>query len=143
MIRKFENSDTAEVMQLWLNGNLDAHPFIEKEYWQANFQEVEKQLLDAEVFVYEQDGQIKGFIGLMGNYIAGIFVDRNSRSTGIGQKLLDYVKDRHEALLLEVYQKNQRAIDFYRRQGFIISSEQVDEEADEIDLTMTWSRKKQ
>lgn len=143
MIRKFENSDTAEVMQLWLNGKLDAHPFIEKEYWQANFQEVEKQLLDAEVFVYEQDGQIKGFIGLMGNYIAGIFVDRNSRSTGIGQKLLDYVKDRHEALLLEVYQKNQRAIDFYRRQGFIISSEQVDEEADEIDLTMTWSRKKQ
>lgn len=143
MIRKFENSDTAEVMQLWLNGNLDAHPFIEKEYWQANFQEVEKQLLDAEVFVYEQDDQIKGFIGLMGNYIAGIFVDRNSRSTGIGQKLLDYVKDRHEALLLEVYQKNQRAIDFYRRQGFIISSEQVDEEADEIDLTMTWSRKKQ
>lgn len=105
MIRKFENSDTAEVMQLWLNGNLDAHPFIEKEYWQANFQEVEKQLLDAEVFVYEQDDQIKGFIGLMGNYIAGIFVDRNSRSTGIGQKLLDYVKDRHEALLLEVYQK--------------------------------------
>ncbi|WP_241689866.1 GNAT family N-acetyltransferase [Ligilactobacillus salivarius] len=56
-----------------------------KSYWQANFEEVEKQLLKANIFVYDLNGEIKGFIGLMDEYIAGIFVDKVYRSQGIGR----------------------------------------------------------
>ena len=49
-------------------------------------------LLQAKVFVYDINGKVLGFIGLMNEYIAGIFVDRNYRSTGIGTQLLTYAK---------------------------------------------------
>jgi putative acetyltransferase len=95
MIREFQTSDTEQVMQIWLNGNEDAHPFIFREYWRSNFSMVQEQLLQAEVFVYEKDGKIRGFIGITDGYIAGIFVDRNCRSCGIGKQLLEYVKQTH------------------------------------------------
>ena len=28
-------SDIRQVMQIWFNGNVEAHPFIPKAYWQA------------------------------------------------------------------------------------------------------------
>ena len=37
MIREFQTADTEQVMQIWLNGTEDAHPFISKEYWCSNF----------------------------------------------------------------------------------------------------------
>ncbi|WP_306479953.1 GNAT family N-acetyltransferase [Mediterraneibacter sp.] len=39
---------------------------------------------------------MKGFIGLMNEYIARIFVDKNCRSTGIGTQLLTYVKEKYD-----------------------------------------------
>lgn len=69
MIRKFQKEDTGQVMRIWLNGNKDAHPFIPKEYWEANYSMVEEQILQAEVFVYEADGEIQGFIGIVGDIL--------------------------------------------------------------------------
>lgn len=140
MIREFQISDTQIVMQLWLAGNEDAHSFIAKEYWQANFEEVEKQLLKADIFVYDLNGEIKGFIGLMDEYIAGIFVDKAYRSQGIGRQLLEYVKQLHSTLSLNVYQKNERALRFYRENGFAIVSKQNDEHTGEIEFTMIWNK---
>ncbi|OQQ79051.1 N-acetyltransferase [Ligilactobacillus salivarius] len=142
MIREFQISDTQIVMQLWLAGNEDAHSFIAKEYWKANFEEVEKQLLKADIFVYDLNGEIKGFIGLMDEYIAGIFVDKAYRSQGIGRQLLEYVKQLHSTLSLDVYQKNERALRFYRENGFTIVSKQNDEHIGEIEFTMIWNKNK-
>lgn len=58
MIRTFHTSDTDKIMQLWLEGNEDAHPFIKKEYWQTHFPAVREQILDAEIFVYEENDKI-------------------------------------------------------------------------------------
>ncbi len=140
MIRKFQISDTGQVMQIWLNGNEDAHPFIPKEYWRSYFAKVQEQILQAEVFVCEADGSIQGFIGITDGYIAGIFVDRSCRSCGVGKRLLEYVKQTHSALSLDVYQKNIRAVDFYRREGFVIVSSQADEDTGEFDFTMSWEK---
>ena len=142
MIREFQISDTQIVMQLWLAGNEDAHSFIAKEYWKANFEEVEKQLLKADIFVYDLNGEIKGFIGLMDEYIAGIFVDKAYRSQGIGRQLLEYVKQLHSTLSLDVYQKNERALRFYRENGFTTVSKQNDEHTGEIEFTMIWNKNK-
>lgn len=138
MIRKFQTSDTEQVMQIWLNGNQDAHPFVPKEYWESNFEMVQAELLQAEVFVYEMCGEIQGFIGISGDYIAGIFVDKNHRSLGIGKKLLDDVKSKYGSLTLDVYQKNERAAAFYLREGFSVRSEKLDEATGEVEYAMTW-----
>lgn len=95
-----------------------------------------------EIYVYEDDNinQINGFIGLMDNYIAGIFVNKNNQSRGIGKQLLDYVKEIKETLNLSVYQKNIRAISFYQREQFVIQSEHIDNDNNEKEFIMTWSK---
>ena len=92
----------------------------------------------AEVYVYENDREIWGFIGLNGAYIEGIFVSSEMQSRGIGKRLLDFVKTKKTELRLNVYQKNMRAIRFYQREGFKILREGMDEATGEKDYEMTW-----
>lgn len=138
MIRKFQKEDAEQVMQIWLSGNEDAHPFIPKAYWKSNFEMVQEQLLQADVFVYDVGGEIQGFIGIVDEYIAGIFVDKKHRSLGIGKKLLDYVKLRYSSLSLNVYDKNDRAAAFYLREDFSVQSKELDEATGEVEYTMIW-----
>ena len=63
-------------------------------------------------------GEILGFLGLEGDYIAGIFVRHGAQSRGVGKKLLDRAKEGRGRLSLRVYEKNTRAAAFYRRGGF-------------------------
>lgn len=138
MIRKFQETDTAQVLNIWLKGNEEAHPFVSGYYWRANQQEVGRQLLQARVFVCEEDGEIRGFIGIVEKYIAGIFVAGQYRSLGIGKRLLDHVKGQYDSLSLSVYRKNRRAAAFYFREGFSLLSEGVDEATGEAEDTMIW-----
>ena len=102
MIRKFDEKDLHAVMELWLESNIEAHDFIDSRYWKENYSKVEEMLPQAEIYVYEEAKKIAGFIGLTGNYIAGIFVGKACRSNGIGRRLLDYVKEERETLMLQV-----------------------------------------
>ena len=61
MIRLFEFQDLDKIMDIWLQGNLEAHSFIDAEYWKKNFDSVKSVLPNAEVYVYEEDGEILGF----------------------------------------------------------------------------------
>lgn len=136
MIREFKIKDIEEIMKLWLESNLETHDFISSSYWNDNFEMVKNMLPDATIFIYEENNNIKGFIGLQGNYIAGIFIRSNSRSQGIGKSLLDYVKRTHSELSLQVYKKNVRAVNFYLREGFRIIEEYMDENIGEIEFLM-------
>ena len=95
----------------------------------------------AEVYVYESDQMIHGFIGLSGDYIEGLFVSEAMRSHGIGTCLLNFVKAKKPKLRLQVYQKNLRAIRFYQKEEFVIHHEGVDEDTGEKDYEMIWQPK--
>ena len=142
MIRKFKEDDLNTVMQIWFDTNIKAHHFISRQYWIDNYEMVKDILPKKEIYVYEDDNtnQIDGFIGLMDNYIAGIFVNKNNQSRGIGKQLLDYVKEIKETLNLSVYQKNIRAISFYQREQFVIQFEHIDNDNSEKEFIMTWSK---
>ena len=92
----------------------------------------------SEVYVYEDDKMIQGFIGVSDEYIEGIFVSDEMQSRGIGKMLLDYIKDKKDRLQLKVYQKNVRAMSFYQREGFTIQSESMDEFTREKEYVMNW-----
>ena len=96
------------------------------------------QLSEAEVLVYEEEGAILGFIGVQGDFIAGIFVRREARGRGIGKCLLDTVKAKHPSLTLSVYRKNNRVAAFYAREGFAVVSESIDPETGEAEQTLCW-----
>ena len=140
MIRKLRKTDLDEVAYIWLHTNKKAHDFIAETYWDEHFEMVEGMLGDAEIYVFEEQGQIKGFVGLDGEYIAGIFVREKEQSLGIGKRLLGFVKSLKGQLKLNVYQKNERAIKFYTREQFEIQDEQTDEATGEAEYLMLWKK---
>ncbi len=142
MIRQFKKNDLPAVMQIWIDTNIKAHDFIPKEYWESNYEIVKEILPDAEIYVHEDDtaGFIDGFIGLTDNYIAGIFVKEDKQSKGIGKQLLNYVKNIKPNISLSVYQKNTKAVRFYKREQFQIVSENVDDITNEKEFIMEWNK---
>ena len=140
MIRKLRKADINSVAEIWLDANRKAHAFIPASYWERNFASVKEKLPQAEVYVYETDQGIQGFLGLSGEYIEGLFVSEEAQSRGIGKCLLDCAKDRKPALRLNVYQKNVRAIRFYQREGFQILRSGLDAATGEAECEMLWRR---
>jgi GNAT superfamily N-acetyltransferase len=100
MIRKLQKTDINQVSHIWLNTNLKAHFFIPEQYWISNYEFVKEMLPQSEVYVYENNNKIQGFIGLKDDYIEGIFVADEMQSHGIGKKLLDYIKNKKAKLQL-------------------------------------------
>lgn len=129
-------------MQIWLDTNIKAHSFISQNYWIENYENVKNILPQAEIYVYEDDNtnQIDGFLGLTNDYIEGLFVREAIQSKGIGKQLLNYAKEIKSSLRLSVYQKNARAISFYKREQFVICSENNDERTNEKEFIMTWNK---
>ena len=138
MIRKLQKADINRAADIWLKTNLKAHFFIPEQYWISNYEFVKELLPQAEVYVYEDDKMIQGFIGINDEYIEGIFVSDEMQSRGIGKILLDYIKDKKDRLQLKVYQKNVRVMSFYQREGFTIQSEEMDEFTREKEYVMNW-----
>lgn len=141
MIRELQKADVNRVADIWLNTNIKAHSFVPAQYWKNNFETVKEMLLQAEVYVYEDNRKIQGFIGLNGEFIEGIFVSVENESQGIGGLLLNYIKNKKPKLSLNVYQKNIRAISFYQREGFEIRREALDETTGEKEFVMMWQSK--
>ena len=141
MIRELRKVDINKVAEIWLDTNIKTHYFISAQYWKSNFELVKELLLQATVYVYEDKQEIQGFIGLSNEYIEGIFVSAEMQSQGIGKILLNYVKGKRNKLILNVYQRNTRAISFYQREGFEIQYSGLDEATGEKDYVMAWQQK--
>lgn len=141
MIRRIEtitDADLETIASIWLRSNLEAHTFIDRNYWLKNYQTVKASLTTADLYAYYHNEKIIGFLGLIDEYIAGIFVLQEYRSLGIGGQLLARIKEKHSKLLLSVYQKNERAVQFYLKQGFTILKETTDYETTEEEFLMEW-----
>lgn len=142
MIRKYEPSDLERIMEIWLSSNIEAHGFIRRGYWQDCFGGAAEAILAAEVYTALSDGEIVGFIGLNGGHIEGIFVDGEHRSKGIGKSLINFAKELYPKLSLCVYEKNVRAADLYRREGFLPVRKKTDISTGETEILMRWDSKR-
>ena len=126
-----------EVMKIWLETNIDAHDFICKEYWIKNYDLVRELLKEADVYIFEEDDVVKGFIGVIGNN----YIKKEYQRDGVGQKLIDYCKAKYHYLTLNVFIKNQRAINFYNKNGFVVLEELINEDTKEREYLMSFEQK--
>lgn len=140
LIRVLEEKDVDTVAKIWLETNIKAHDFIASNYWKEHYEIIKDMFLQAEVYVYEIEKEIMGFIGLDKEHIEGIFVLDQYQKRGIGKALLNHVKAKKEHLSLNVYQKNLNAIQFYQREDFCIQYEDVDKNTGEKEYRMVWNR---
>lgn len=139
MIRELEINDINEVMEIWKYATIEAHNFINKEYWLGKYSEVKDVYIPmSKTFIYEENNDIRGFISILDdNFIGALFVDISSQGKGIGSQLIDFVKKRYNKLSLAVYKNNKKAVEFYKGAGFVLDEEKIDEGTNEKELIMT------
>ncbi|WP_245954243.1 GNAT family N-acetyltransferase [Companilactobacillus formosensis] len=134
-----KDSELEKISQIWLDSNLEAHNFIDKNFWLDNYSMVKEQFKTAEIYV-DAESEVKGFVGLQDDYIAGIFVEKSYRNQGIGKKLINFLKKNHQELSLDVYDKNIRAKQFYEKNGFEVSTQSIERETDEKESRLVWKK---
>lgn len=143
IIRKFYDWDLKTVMKIWYDGNVEAHDFVDVSYWDRNFGYVSRLLPRSEVYVYETDGSVVGFVGVDNGYLQGLFVEKNYRGMGIGTKLLHYIMDLYDCIELDVFENNYGAVCFYENKRFMKIEEQVNEDLGEIEYRMFYQKPKE
>ncbi|TIH12343.1 N-acetyltransferase [Marinifilum sp. JC120] len=141
MIRKALPEEYEFLGNLWLEVSIKAHDFVPREFWEENLSAMQHEYLPAsETWVIEQDGEVAGFMSLVGETIAALFVSADKQGRGLGSRLLQHAKEEHESLNLCVYKENLPSVAFYKKQGFKVGAEREDEHAGRIELVMSWQR---
>lgn len=122
MIRLYKPYQLDTLMNLWLESTISGHPFIAESYWYDSCAVVRDVYIPhSETWVYMQEERMIGFICIIDRqFIGALFVASSYTGNGVGGQLLKHIQSRYSALSLEVYQKNQRAVDFYHHMGFRI-----------------------
>jgi len=144
MIREYKKDEVNTILSIWLNASYIAHNFISRTYWESKADDMRNLYIpNADTFVYEDElsGNIWGFISLKENYLAALFVDPSQQAKGIGKQLINHAKQFNDALELNVYKENRKAVDFYLSQNFRIISEQSDIQTGHEEYTMQYQKK--
>ena len=129
MIRKAEESDLSRIAEISV--------FVKRMNYRDIFNDDEfsfntlrvvdtalsrREFLD-ELWVYEEDNIVKAFLHISDTEIKELYVDHFFQCRGIGAKLVDFAVNRKGADRLWVLEKNERAVGFYERNGFVKTSE--------------------
>lgn len=140
-IRPFQDSDMNKILAIWIEASIIAHPFISARIWKDNLDAMRNLYLpSSEITVACRDDKIIGFMSLVENHIAALFVEPQHQNMGIGKLLLKVAKGKYDHLTLKVFQKNFQAVHFYVFQGFQIQDSQFDEYFNEFEYVMKWDK---
>lgn len=69
--------------------------------------------------MFEQDGNIRGYVSLIGEDVPALYVDPTAQSQGIGGQLVGHAKSMSSRLEREVFSESTRGVSFYKREGFV------------------------
>ncbi|WP_240776317.1 GNAT family N-acetyltransferase [Nitrincola alkalilacustris] len=139
MIRPFNLADMDQVLQVWLDASVLAHDFVDGEFWASRIEDMRHIYLPlSEIYVYEENGIIQGFLSLQDDTLAALFIRPEYQGRGIGFQLMEMAKEERERLDLAVYKCNWRSVDFYERCGFQPVREQTDQHTGQTEVVMTW-----
>lgn len=128
MIRPFNSSDTDAVMQAWHKASALAHPFLSDDLIAKADALIRNTFLPmADTSVIEQEGQVVGFIALLGHQVGGLFLDPAYHRCGLGKALMDHAAQNHPVLELEVFRDNAIGRGFYATYGFEELEEKIDD----------------
>lgn len=136
--RQLPHETLEKIMQIWLNANQDAHSFVPAAYFLEHYGQVRGLIFGADIYVFEENGEVLGFAGIEGSYLAGLFVKRAARGRGIGKALLQACIAENKKTHLHVYAKNKGAVQFYQNNGFLIIGEKLNEDTKEVEYEMAF-----
>ena len=143
MIRCYSSQDTDREVRIWLEASILGHHFVPALYWIGKEEDMRNQYLPlSQIYVFEEEESkvVQGFVAMVNNYLAALFVIPEVQGRGIGRSLMEYVKALHGEITLRVYVKNEHAVLFYEKLGYDIIEEQLDIETGEREYVMKWEK---
>ena len=148
IIRKAKLDDLARIAEIEVfNYRLNFYPIFKDDSFYfgemqvLNVSQTNKSHMD-QLWVYDDNGIVKGFLWVDDKQIKKLFVEPVLQSRGIGAKLLEHAVSELGATYLWALEKNTRAIAFYKRHGFMVTDEKMFEEGTTeylIKLTKTYN----
>lgn len=121
-IRPGQRDDFNTLIHIWEASVKATHSFLTaKDIAELKPQVLALYLPLVDIFVYEQEQQIFGFIGLNVQKIEMLFIDPAQRGKGIGKQLLVYAIQHQGATEVDVNEQNPQALGFYKHMGFKIT----------------------
>lgn len=137
MIRSATPGDTEAIVVAWRSASRVGHPFLDESFLTAE----EARLRDvwlpsATTFVAESDGDVVGFLSLVGSTVGGLFVHADHQRRGVGAALLDHAATVASRLRLEVFEANTGGVAFYQACGFRPIGHSVDPDTGLVQVVM-------
>ena len=118
MIRKIKVTDYPRLMEIWESAVLSTHDFLKEEDFIYYKGQLPVYFQYVNLFGFEQEGTLIGFMGIAEGNLEMLFIDNNYRGTGVGKKLITYAIDNLQVTKVDVNEQNipdaiRRVIGFY------------------------------
>ena len=122
MIRKYKASDRDALLEVWRKASALAHPFLSEDFMAREAEYMRNVFrADGERWVLEENGQPIGFIALIDNEIAGLFLHPSFHGKGLGRAMVDHAVSLKGPLRVEVLKENAIGRRFYESYGFVFA----------------------
>ena len=143
MIRKYQEKDTEAVIEAWYQASLIAHPFLSDAFLEQEATNLRELFLPhSQTWVYDDKGEIAGFLSMVDNVVGGIFVHPNWQRAGVGTALMNQAKSLHDDLELDVFEANPIGRSFYAKYGFVPVGNHIDEATGEPAIKLRFTKEK-
>jgi putative acetyltransferase len=120
------------VLSAWENASKLAHPFLPEDFQNQVRKDIPALYLpNADTWVLETEGQVQGFIALLGNEIGAIFLQPEHQGKKLGKMMMDKAQELHGELEVEVFERNSIGRAFYDSYGFKLLERKVHVETNE------------
>ncbi len=128
IIRQYQDKDLNDVLSSWESASKIAHPFLNEEFLEKERYNIPNVYIpNADTWVIEQEGQVFGFMALIGNEVGALFIQPKFQGKGAGKALMDKAQELCGDLEVEVFKENTIGQKFYFRYGFELLKEKIHE----------------
>lgn len=139
IIRPYIDSDLDAVLSSWEVATRLAHSFMTDDFIaQEKKKVVEIYMPNTDTWVVELEGNVEGFIALMGNEVGAIFLQPEFHGRGAGRALMDKAQELHGDLEVEVFKENSIGRKFYAQYGFELMEEKLHEPTGQLVMRLNY-----
>ncbi|WP_321479670.1 GNAT family N-acetyltransferase [uncultured Bacteroides sp.] len=130
MIDSVNEADYPRLLEVWESAVKSTHDFLKIEDFEFYKSQMPTYFAHLKVYAYkDEQGSIRGFLGVADSKIEMLFVDDAFRGTGIGKILMNFAINELKIDKVDVNEQNEQALGFYHRLGFkVVKRSACDEE---------------
>lgn len=140
MIREYADVDCEAIIEVWSAASFVATPFLSEDFLAKERENIRAIWLSrASTWVFEVNGNVVGFLSLIGNEVGAIFVHPDHQGNGIGRALMDHAASFHKDLFLDVFENNAIGRRFYDHYGFKFEHKHVHKESGHMQIRLSYS----